>query len=417
MTNFTLKAGSLTLLLSFFTMLAIPASAKAESESINFRTHDGVLLSGKFYASAKPKDGTSIILLHDFTFRKGGDSSQDGWEKLALDLQAAGQSVLSFDFRGHGKSTVVNPNFWLQPHNMVLPGAKMPNKPGKINSSEFTPTYYPNLVNDIAAAKSFLDIKNDDGEANSSNIIVIGAGEGATLGALWMASEWRRLSCTVEDIPQNAGILNLKAVGPKKIYLKANAAEDAEGSAQLAAIWLSISPTIAGKNYATQVPLWLKDITMPRSRRVQMLFVTGEDDKARDDFSVKMLKTVKPTFSREKKAGETKPKAGAKSDQDFTVELKLKSKNVGSKLLDEDVNKSIVNAYIVERLTKKGDNNLRTFSRKKIEDASYSWFFGPLDPKTGKPPIPANQVGFPAKFTNDQDKIHPLPVRFMGIVN
>ena len=67
-----------------------------------------------------------------------------------------------------------------------------------------------------------ITIKNDDGEANSSNIIVIGAGEGATLGALWMASEWRRLSCTVEDVPQNAGILNLKAVGPKKIYLKAN---------------------------------------------------------------------------------------------------------------------------------------------------------------------------------------------------
>ena len=414
MTNFTLKAGSLTLLLSFFTMLAIPASAKAESESINFRTHDGVLLSGKFYASAKPKDGASIILLHDFTFRKGGDSSQDGWEKLALDLQAAGQSVLSFDFRGHGKSTVVNPNFWLQPHNMVLPGAKMPNKPGKINSSEFTSTYYPNLVNDIAAAKSFLDIKNDDGEANSSNIIVIGAGEGATLGALWMASEWRRLSCEVVEVVQNTGILNLKAPGPKRVNLKAMPSVDPEGSAQLAAIWLSISPTIAGKNYATQVPLWLKDITMPRNRRVQMLFVTGEDDKARDDFSVKMLKTVKPTFSREKKAGETKPKAGAKSDQDFTGEFKYKSKSVGSKLL-EDANENIVKNYITP-ITKKGDNNLRTFSRKKIEDASFSWFFGPLD-KTGNPTIPPTMMGFPAKFTYDQDRIQPLPVRFMGIVN
>ena len=407
MTNFTLKASSLTLILSFFTMLAIPASAKAESEEINFKTHDGVSLKGKFYPSAKPKDGASIILLHDFTFRKGGDSSQDGWEKLALDLQAAGQSVLSFDFRGHGKSVGVTPNFWLQLHNSGLPGAKMPNKPTKINFSEFT---------DIAAAKSFLDIKNDDGEANSSNIIVIGAGEGATLGALWMASEWRRLSCEVVEVVQNTGILNLKAPGPKRVNLKAMPSVDPEGSAQLAAIWLSISPTIAGKNYAAQVPLWLKDITMPRNRRVQMLFVTGEDDKARDDFSVKMLKTVKPTFSREKKAGETKPKAGAKSDQDHTVELKLKSKNVGSKLLDEDVNKSIVSAYIVERLTKKGDNGMRTFSRKKIEDASFSWFFGPLD-KTGNPTIPPTLMGFPAKFTYDQDRIQPLPVRFMGIVN
>ena len=414
MTNFTLKASSLTLILSFFTMLAIPASAKAESEEINFKTHDGVSLKGKFYPSAKPKDGASIILLHDFTFRKGGDSSQDGWEKLALDLQAAGQSVLSFDFRGHGKSVGVTPNFWLQPHNFVLPGAKMPNKPTKINFSEFTAGYYPNLVNDIAAAKSFLDIKNDDGEANSSNIIVIGAGEGATLGALWMASEWRRLSCEVVEVVQNTGILNLKAPGPKRVNLKAMPSVDPEGSAQLAAIWLSISPTIAGKNYAAQVPLWLKDITMPRNRRVQMLFVTGEDDKARDDFSVKMLKTVKPTFSREKKAGETKPKAGAKSDQDFTGEFKYKSKSVGSKLL-EDANEDIVKNYITP-ITKKGDNNLRTFSRKKIEDASFSWFFGPLD-KTGNPTIPPTMMGFPAKFTYDQDRIQPLPVRFMGIVN
>ena len=414
MTNFTLKAGSLTLLLSFFTMLAIPASAKAESESINFRTHDGVLLSGKFYASAKPKDGASIILLHDFTFRKGGDSSQDGWEKLALDLQAAGQSVLSFDFRGHGKSTVVNPNFWLQPHNMVLPGAKMPNKPGKINSSEFTSTYYPNLVNDIAAAKSFLDIKNDDGEANSSNIIVIGAGEGATLGALWMASEWRRLSCEAVERPQNTGILNLKAPGPKKVDLKAMPSIDPEGSAQLAAIWLSISPTIAGKNYSTQIPLWLKDITMPRSRRVQMVFVTGTDEKTRDDFSVKMLKTIKPTFTREKKEGEPKTKASANVDQKFSGEFKYKSKNVGSKLLEE-ANDDIVKNYVT-LMTKKGENTLRTFSKKKIEDASYSWFFGPLD-KTGNPTIPPTLMGFPAKFTYDQDRIQPLPVRFMGIVN
>lgn len=417
MTNFTLKAGSLALILSFFTLLAIPGTAKAESESINFRTHDGVLLSGKFYASAKPKDGASIILLHDFTFRKGGDSSQDGWEKLALDLQAAGQSVLSFDFRGHGKSVGVNPNFWAPNnfHNHVLPGAKLQNKPAKINFSEFTAAYYPNLVNDIAAAKSFLDIKNDDGEANSSNIIVIGAGEGATLGALWMASEWRRLSCTVEDIPQSGGILNLKAPGPKKIYLKANAAEDAEGSAQLAAIWLSISPTIAGKSYSTQIQSWLKDITMPRTRRVQMVFVTGTEDKTRDDFSLSLLKKVKPGFTREEKKADPKAKPLTSPDQKFTGEFKYKSKNVSTKLLEE-ANDDIVKNYIT-LMTKKGENTLRTFSRKKIEDASYSWFFGPLDPKTGKPNIPANQIGIPAKFTYDQDRIQPLPIKMMGIVN
>ncbi|MFM7097802.1 hypothetical protein EBX93_11815 [bacterium] len=412
MTNFTLKAGSLVLVLSFFTLLAIPGPARAEGMEVNFKTYDGVLLSGKFYPSAKPKDGTSVILLHDFTFRKGGDSSQDGWEKLALDLQAAGQSVLSFDFRGHGKSVTVTPNFWEQPHNKTLPAASLPKKPGKINSSEFTAAYYPNLVNDIAAAKAFLDVKNDDGEANSSNIVVIGAGEGATLGALWMASEWRRLPCEVVDVTPGGGILNLKAPGPKKILLKAMPAADPEGSAQLSAIWLSISPTVAGKSFATQLPLWLKDITMPRSRRVQMVFVTGTDDKTRDDFSVKMLKTVKPSYSREKKEAETKTKASPSVDQKFTGEFKYKSKSVGSKLLD-DANDDIVKNYMTP-ITKKGDNNLRSFSKKKIEDASFSWFFGPLD-KTGNPVIPPTQIGIPAKFTIDQDRIQPLPLRFMGV--
>ena len=154
---------------------------------------------------------------------------------------------------------------------------------------------------------------------------------------------------------------------------------------------------------------------MPRSRRVQMVFVTGTDDKTRDDFSLSLLKRVKPGFTREEKKADPKAKSATSPDQKFTGEFKYKSKSVGSKLL-EDANEDIVKNYIT-LMTKKGENTLRTFSRKKIEDASYSWFFGPLDPKTGKPSIPPNQVGFPAKFTNDQDKIHPLPVRFMGIVN
>jgi len=37
--------------------------------------------------------------------------------------------------------------------------------------------------------------------------------------------------------------------------------------------------------------------------------------------------------------------------------------------------------------------------------------------KTGNPTIPPTLMGFPAKFTYDQDRIQPLPVRFMGIVN
>ena len=146
-----------------------------------------------------------------------------------------------------------------------------------------------------------------------------------------------------------------------------------------------------------------------------MVFVTGTEDKTRDDFSVSLLKKVKPGFTREEKKADPKAKPLTSPDQKFTGEFKYKSKNVSTKLLEE-ANDDIVKNYIT-LMTKKGENTLRTFSRKKIEDASYSWFFGPLDPKTGKPNIPANQIGIPAKFTYDQDRIQPLPIKMMGIVN
>ena len=57
---------------------------------------------------------------------------------------------------------------------------------------DFDKRYYPVFINDIAAARAYLDRKNDNRECNTSNFILIGAQEGATLGALWMHSEYYR---------------------------------------------------------------------------------------------------------------------------------------------------------------------------------------------------------------------------------
>ena len=62
MTNFTLKASSLTLILSFFTMLAIPASAKAESEEINFKTQDGIVMPFTMQQEGGPMGGATVSL-------------------------------------------------------------------------------------------------------------------------------------------------------------------------------------------------------------------------------------------------------------------------------------------------------------------------------------------------------------------
>src|SRR5207247_7667436 len=129
--------------------------------------------------------------------KTGGSSHQDGWDDLAKKLSAEGYSVLSFDFRGFGNSHSISPGFWdpsKNPHNVkYVNGANKAAQPTSIDHKDFDSNasrYYPYLVNDIVAAKSFLDRRTDQGQANTSNLVVIGAGEGATLGAMWMASQW-----------------------------------------------------------------------------------------------------------------------------------------------------------------------------------------------------------------------------------
>jgi hypothetical protein len=47
-------------------------------------------------------------------------------------------------------------------------------------------------VQDIVAARLWLDLRHDEEKVNTANLIVIGEGEGARLGAIWLATEARR---------------------------------------------------------------------------------------------------------------------------------------------------------------------------------------------------------------------------------
>src|SRR5271165_4682245 len=65
------------------------------SKSVTFDTFDGVKLSGTLYTSPTPKRDAVVVLLHGFDIQKGGSSQQEGWTKLAKELQADGYHVLS----------------------------------------------------------------------------------------------------------------------------------------------------------------------------------------------------------------------------------------------------------------------------------------------------------------------------------
>jgi pimeloyl-ACP methyl ester carboxylesterase len=187
--------GRAVTLLAAAAVLALAGRASAQAakpEDVSFPTADGVELKGTYYPSSKGKNGPVAILLHKY----GSDRTKGDWDKLAKKLQASdkGFAVLTFDFRGHGASTSVNADFWQKPYNVAsyIKGASP--KKMAISYKDFSPNYFPYLVNDIAAARRYIDQRNDAQDCNAANIFIIGAQESAALGFLWMAHEWQRVA-------------------------------------------------------------------------------------------------------------------------------------------------------------------------------------------------------------------------------
>jgi pimeloyl-ACP methyl ester carboxylesterase len=173
-------------------------------------TIDFVNLAGTYYPSQNEnrigKDSPCAILLHKY----GSDRSKGDWDRLARELQKAGFCVLTFDFRGHGESRSVEPNFWKVAINNDLVTHRPGSDKSRIDAArDFKPGYLPWLVNDIQAARKFLEMKNDSGELNISSLFLIGAQEGASLGMLYTATEWRRTYTTGFTALQTAGVQHL----------------------------------------------------------------------------------------------------------------------------------------------------------------------------------------------------------------
>jgi len=259
---------------------------KANSKTVTFNTFDGVTLSGTLYPNNTGKRDAVVLLLHSFDLKKGGSSQQSGWSDLATRLQEEGFVVLSFDFRGFGDSKAVTKEFWDFPQNAREGGLKRKTArpPESIDHKDFNNIYLTNLVNDIAAAKAYLDRRNDAREVNSGNLIVIGAGEGATLGAMWLANECRRYRDT-NNPPQFVPTL---APTPE--------INDVAG-----AIWLSISPKIGTRT----VPLSRWIVAAGKTNKVPMAFVYGKLDTSAGTLAQSYVTKIKASSTKGKKDFQT----------------------------------------------------------------------------------------------------------------
>src|SRR5581483_432135 len=130
------------------------AQNQAAPEEKSFKTADGVKLRGLFYKS--PKGGSAPVVLMLHAYKANPDEAV--WADTAKMLVGLGYNVLRFDFRGHGKSTDVDPaQFWVNPINkaQVAFGPRMTHATNNtIKYVDFKPNYYPMLVQDLAAARN-----------------------------------------------------------------------------------------------------------------------------------------------------------------------------------------------------------------------------------------------------------------------
>ncbi|HEY7426563.1 MAG TPA: alpha/beta fold hydrolase [Gemmataceae bacterium] len=322
-----------------------PASVAedAPSDRVSFPACDGVELSGTFYPGPrgkKDKDAV-VLLLHDFDPRKGG-GSHGNWDKLAEKLQKEGYSVLSFDFRGFGNSKSVRDEFWKFDYNRRgIPRAYRNGvKPAQsIDQKDFTFGYYPALINDIAAARSFLDRKNDAREINTSNLIVIGAGEGATLGALWMAAEMHRQKDTSPP--------TVTPQAPVRL-------DDPEGKDFVAAVWLTISPNVAGRSVTQAVKSSLAEVA--RENKVPTVLVVGSSDTS----GTNLAKNYKDAMEGGKRVDLKNTGTKTISVTDLT----------GSKLLGVRGTTDWVADYLSRVMEDRGS---KEWKRREEEKARYYW--------------------------------------------
>jgi hypothetical protein len=165
-----------------------PGMDRLPSQVVNIATADHVQLTGTFYPGGKGRDGQCVLMLHDL----GQSRSEEGWVKLAEALQRQRYHVLAIDFRGHGDSMQVTNSFWSHANNKPLKGLRAGGPPNTIQFADFPGDYCLHLIDDVAAARTWLDTRHDLGEVNSSNLVLVGAGEGATVGLLWLTAEGYR---------------------------------------------------------------------------------------------------------------------------------------------------------------------------------------------------------------------------------
>lgn len=251
--NRMLRITTLSFALAVLALVTSHGHAQGTGEPVKITTIDGVDLHGNFFAGARAGAPTVIMLAPI-----GQTSEKESWMSLAKFLQK-GYTVLTFDYRGHGKSKTLSDEktFWSIPFNAKHVKGRPTDV--SIDQKNFSKAYQPALCNDISAVKAFLDRKNDQRQCNTASTVLIAAESGATLGALWLNSDWHRYKLVPN--PMNPFLPPIPHATP-------------EGKDVVACIWLSVKTELGGKTVTVSNML-----EMPgRVGFTPMTFMYGDGD-------------------------------------------------------------------------------------------------------------------------------------------
>jgi hypothetical protein len=369
---------------------AAPAQDKEKSkgEKVRFESPDGVDLHGMFYTSNKANPPT-VLIVHAV----GESSKQRGWTHLAEDLQQKGFAVLAFDMRGHGASDTISDlqRFWAAPANRLLKGF---GKAITLDFKEFPSSYLPMLCNDIAAARTYLDRRNDMGSCNVSNLIVIGADSGAALASMWLHAEWSRYRCK----QPGPGFL------PGTILPLVPDSNIPEGNDIIGCVWLSMNPKLAANPKAAARSVDVKSLLMipAKTKAVPMVFMYAENDKNGKDYAVMLEKNL---------LGFVKDKGKQIKDEKYRLSSAVpipKIKLVGSDLLQKQLKTSEeIVGYLKDVVEAKGQE----WVERQFLKTPHAWKLGnnvyPANNRAfvlayGRPPMP--EIGDKTLLIKDYGK-------------
>jgi hypothetical protein len=236
-------------------------------EDVSFLTTEGLRLFGNFYAGNKGRGSDTVLMLPNFK----SDLSKGEWNTLAEELQKEGFAVLLFDFRGHGKSKSTKTfddmklynDFATHPWNKLagVPNGGLSAPKAGIDVKNFKEGIHPYLVNDIAAARKFLDNRNDEGKCNVGKFNIIADRDSCGLAMMWMGAEFKR-----EAIYQRTGVDFV--------------AQNHRGGRDLvSAVFLSYRPGIGGtSNLVNTLVNKEADTALHMREKVSMAFFYGEED-------------------------------------------------------------------------------------------------------------------------------------------